>query len=311
MLMTSFHFLRPYWLLALLLLFILAFKLWRQTPSLKAWSEVCDSHLLDHLVQNKGGGRRHFSLVLLLLSLLFMILSLAGPTWHQFPAATYKTIQPRVLVLDMSAHMMDTDLTPNRLSRAKYKLQDLLSRQNSGQVGLVVYTSEPFVVSPLTEDGATIASLLSVLNPEIMPVEGQNLEAALKEAANLIQQAGYHHGQILVLTSDAPDIMAIEKAKQLAVVGMDSSIMPVKKENNLNPQYQNFANAGQGLLLHYSSDSRDLDQWLKYSNTNQEYALDLGEDIPLWRDEGPWFLIPALFLLLPVFRRGWLQRVVL
>lgn len=310
MLMTSFHFLRPFWLVALVLVFILAYKLWRQKPSLKAWGEVCDSHLLNHLVQSNGESSRHFSLILLFLSMIFMIISLSGPTWHQFPAASYKTIQPRVLVLDMSASMMQKDLTPNRLSRAKFKLEDLLSHQNVGQFGLVVYTGEPFVVSPLTEDGATISSLLSVLNPEIMPVEGQNLDAALSEAAHLIQQAGYHQGQILVLTSDAPDSEAIHRAKQLASAGINSSIMPIVVEKDLNPEYQQFADSGNGLLLHYSSDTGDLEQWLNYRNTNQ-FALDSGEDIPLWRDEGPWFLIPALILLLALFRRGWLQRVVL
>lgn len=307
--MAEFHFLRPWWLLAIVPLIAFILLLWQQKPKLHAWSEICDSHLLDHLLQRKGQGKRMFSLFFVFLSVLFMILSIAGPSWYKLPVATYKPIQPRVLVLDMSDNMMATDLTPNRLSRAKFKLHDLFGRKEIGQFGLVVFTGEPFIVSPLTDDGQTISALLSTLTPDIMPVGGQKLDTALNEASNLIKQAGYEQGQILVLTADTPSSGAIKTAEKLARNGIDTSIMPVKADKNLNPLFQQFANAGQGQLLEYSSDSSDLEQWISASSKNEEYALSKGNDIPLWRDEGRWFLIPALLLLLPVFRRGWLQRV--
>ncbi|MCW8409197.1 VWA domain-containing protein [Legionella sp. PATHC035] len=306
---ADFHFLRPWWLLMILPLLGLIFVLWRQKPKLHAWSEVCDSHLLSHLLQRKSQGRRMSSMLCLFLSILFMILSIAGPVWYKLPVATYKPIQPRVLVLDMSENMMANDLTPNRLSRAKFKLHDLFAHKEVGQFGLVAFTSEPFVVSPLTDDGQTISSLLSSLTPDIMPVTGQNLESALNEASKLIKQAGYNQGQILVLTADTPSDEAIALAKKLAESGIYSSIMPVKADKNLNPLFGRFADAGGGQMVQYTPDSRDLEQWLNSSNNN-EYVLSQDDDIPLWRDEGRWFLIPALLLLLPVFRRGWIQRIV-
>lgn len=305
---ADFHFLRPWWLLMIFPLLGLAIAFWRQKPKLHAWTEICDQHLLSHLMQKKGQGQRMGSLLCLFLSILFMILSIAGPVWYKLPVATYKPIQPRVLVLDMSDNMMANDLTPNRLSRAKFKLHDLFAHKDVGQFGLVVFTSEPFVVSPLTDDGHTISSLLSSLTPEIMPVAGQNLDSALDEASNLIKQAGFKQGQILVLTADAPSTASIALAKKLAESGIYSSIMPVKADKNLNPLFNRFADAGGGQLIKYTSDSNDIDQWLNSSNNN-EFALSKDEDIPLWRDEGRWFLIPALLLFLPVFRRGWIQRV--
>lgn len=305
---ATFHFLRPLWLLMIIPLFGLTLILWRQKPKLHAWSEVCDPHLLNHLIQKKEQGQRRGSLLYLIISLLFMILSIAGPAWYKLPVATYKPIQPRILVLDMSENMMVNDLTPSRLSRAKFKLHDLFAHKDVGQFGLVVFTSEPFVVSPLTDDGQTISSLLASLTPDIMPVSGQNLYSALNEASTLIKQAGYNQGQILVMTADSPSSESIALAKKLAESGISSSIMPVKADKNLNPLFQKFAQAGEGQLIKYTSDSSDLDQWLKSGNTNK-FTLSEDEDIPLWRDEGRWFLIPALLLLLPVFRRGWMQRV--
>ncbi|CAM2747366.1 vWA domain-containing protein [Legionella worsleiensis] len=308
--MADFHFLRPWWLLLIIPLIGLAAILWRQTPQLHAWGEVCDSHLLNHLIQTKRQGRRILSLLSLLASVLFMIISSAGPSWFKLPLPVFKPVEPRVILLDMSDNMMADDLTPNRLSRAKFKLHDLFSRKDVGQFGLIVFTGESFVVSPLTDDGQTISSLLSTLTQDVMPVGGRNLATALNEAGKLIHQAGYQRGEILVLTADTPATIDIDEAKKLAQSGISSSILPVRADQKINPLFQNFANAGNGQLLKYSSNSQDLNDWLSRSGT-EEYVLSQDDDIPLWRDEGRWFLIPALLLLLPVFRRGWLQRMAL
>lgn len=306
---SDLHFLRPWWLLTLIPLFGLVLLLWRQRPKLQGWGEVCDPHLLNHLIHKKGQGKRAFSLAGVILSLLFMIISIAGPAWYKFPVVTYKPIQPRIIVLDMSENMMISDLSPNRLARAKFKLHDLFSQKGTGQFGMVVFTGEPFVVSPLTEDGQTISALLSTLTPEVMPVGGQRLDSALDEAARLITDAGYGYGQILVLTADAPSSEGMDVAKKLAASGISSSIMPIRPDKNLNPLFQRFANEGQGQLLIYNPDSQDLVQWLDTGNSEKQFDLSNHDDIPVWRDEGRWFLIPALIFLLPIFRRGWLQRV--
>jgi Ca-activated chloride channel family protein len=306
--MTEFHFIRPLWLLILLLLPVLSWCMLRQTPSMTAWSKVCDLHLLPHLIQTKGYRRRTFSWLLLLTSAVLMIIALAGPTWSRLPVPTYHQIKPRVVVLDMSQAMLVTDLSPDRLSRAKFKLHDLFQRQGIGQLGLVVYTGEPFVVSPLTEDGQTIDSLLSSLTPDVMPVGGQNLSSALDQAGQLIVQAGYKQGQILVFTASPPPSAAVTVAKTLSNAGIYTSVVPVlSHEIKRDPLFQRLANAGQGELISFSDTSTDIETWLAATRGNEQYTANLQNDIPEWRDQGRWFLIPALFLLLPAFRRGWAQ----
>jgi len=307
--MTDFHFIRPFWLLVLLPLATLAWLLWRQSPAMQAWSEVCDRHLLSHLMRAQGKSRRWASLLFLLASAFLMIISLAGPTWSRLPVPTYKQIQPRVLVLDMSDAMLANDLSPDRLSRAKFKLHDLFTRRDVGQFGLVVYTGEPFVVSPLTDDGETIDALLSSLTPDIMPVAGQQLDTALEEAGKLIEQAGFARGAILVLTAEPPTSDAIDAAKALARKGFNISVMPVVGNDASNASFQHLANAGHGVLIPLSDTASDLEQWLNSAGSNQQFSANLQNEIPVWRDQGRWFLLFALLLLLPVFRRGWLQRI--
>ena len=203
--------------------------------------------------------------------------------------------------------MLMNDLQPDRLSRAKFKLHDLFQYQDAGQLGLVVYTGEPFVVSPLTDDGQTIDALLSSLTPDIMPVEGQNLSSALEQAGQLIAQAGFQQGELLVLTATTPTTDAIATAKALSHVGIHTSVLPVVGSDvSLSPLFRQFVQAGQGQLISFSDTSTDLDRWLTSTRGKQQYAANLQNEIPIWRDQGRWFLIPALLFLLPAFRRGWL-----
>jgi Ca-activated chloride channel homolog len=303
------HFLRPWWLLALLPLLGLLWRLWRQNPRMQSLRAVCDEHLLVHLLQNKGEHKRQSGLLFLFLSGVLMSVGLAGPTWFRLPLPSYHALQARVLVLDLSPSMLTSDLPPNRLTRAKFKLHDLLQVQQKGQFGLVVFTGEPFVVSPLTEDGNTIDSLLETLTPAIMPVSGQQLDTALEQAGQLIMQAGFAKGQILVLTASTPDKAAITMASKLYNKGIETSIMPVVADKALPPFFQPLATAGHGLLLPITDTSKDIQQWLHATTDTEQLTLNAQNEIPLWRDEGRWFILPALLFLLPVFWRGWLQRI--
>ena len=309
--LSEFHLIRPFWLLALVPLLAFSAAVFRKSPNASAWNDVCDSHLLPYLIKTKPQVKRQLSSLLLFLSALFMIISLSGPSWSRFPVPTYQPIQPRVLILDMSEAMLEQDVQPNRLSRAKFKLHDVLaSRKEDGQFGLVVYTGEPFVAAPLTDDSQTIDALLPMLLPDTMPVEGHRLDSALTEAAKLFTQAGFSHGDILVLTARAPAPEDIDAAKVLDGQGIHVSIMPVlNRQQALNPLFERFSTAGGGLLIPMTDTSDDLNQWLNATRAHQAFTADLNNEVPVWRDQGRWFIVPALLLLLPVFRRGWLQRV--
>lgn len=302
------HFLRPWWFLALIPLLLLCWFLFRYPLAKSGWGEVCDPHLLTYLMTSqKGKQRRWLPILLLVGSGLLMIISLAGPAWVRMPVPTYQFVQPRVIVLDLSPTMLEDDLSPNRLSRAKFTIHDLLQQTKSGQFGLVVYTGEAFVVSPLTDDARTIDSLLSSLTPDIMPVSGNRLELALQETQQLLTQAGFSYGRILVMTAQPPSIDSINEAKKLAKQRIETSVMPMLAYTNLPASFSQLATAGQGQVVTPSSASA-LNNWLT-DNHHTAFRANHQQQVPIWRDEGRWFLIPALLLLLPVFRRGWLESM--
>lgn len=317
---SAFHFLRPWWLGLLPLLLVMIFLQLRHKTERYHWQTICDAHLLPYVLQTQSARRTFRFLYPIWTALLLMIISLAGPAWSKWPMPTYQNKLPRVILLDASSAMSATDIQPNRWTRAKFKLHDLLSHRDVGQFGLLVYTEQPFVVSPLTDDGQTIDALLPALSQDILPVHGSNLAAALEEAKTMITQAGFNRGEILLLAAMPPNQAALSEVKRLAQEGISVSVIPVTKraqeieafrgltEDSGFMGIRNLTERQKGFLIPFSDNQSDIDQWLNATQQRVLTQVKNQQDIPLWRDEGRWFLIPALMLGLMVFRRGYLQR---
>ncbi len=326
----QFHFIRPWWLLALLplaLLWIFSNKIQRKAHN---WTKVCDPHLLPHLLIHQAGTRGLAMWILMAIGWLIAVIALAGPAWDRLPQPVYKQDINRVIVFDLSNDMRVTDIAPSRLVRARYKLLDLLQQSKDGQTGLVVYSGEPYVVSPLTNDTNTIAAMVPDLDPSLMPVQGSDLTSGLSLAARLLKQAGATQGEIVVITASKATPHAIDKAKKLAKEGYNVSVLGVGTNKNTpimqpNGQFlqdkngaiifskldaaslQALAQAGDGEYATFSNDDSDISKLLITPTMATHFKA--GKDkatTALWQDEGRWLIWPLLFLSLFAFRRGWL-----
>lgn len=321
----SLHFIRPEWLLALLPLAIVLWILWRQQQSHSAWSRYIAPHLARVLV-TQGGGKSRRPLSMLAFCWLIATLSLAGPAVNKQSLPVFAADQGRVLVMDMSISMFATDIAPNRLTQAKFRATDLLRELKEGETGLVAFAGDAFTISPLTRDTGTLLNLLPTLSPEIMPVRGSNLAAALSQAKNLLTQGGHIRGDIIVITDgitaaqfDAASAALNNSQYRLAILAIgtaqgapirlpdgqlqrDSSDEVVVAQTDF-ALLQKLAQSHNGVLIQNRSDGQDLVQlqhWL--SDDGDTKATDLSGET--WQDLGPYL---ALLLLLPVllsFRQG-------
>lgn len=198
---SDFHFLRPWLLLLLPVVVLLADWLWRYQPNNSGWQAWLSSHLQQLLLtdrQQQRHSRQHFWLALLLL--VSGLIAAAGPSWQKIPQPAFQLNKATVLVMDMSLSMLATDAKPNRLAQAKFKALDFASQLGEGELALVSFAADAFVISPLTPDHNNIKLLLPDLKPEIMPAQGSNVAEALRLADQLLQQAGYPKGDIVLMT---------------------------------------------------------------------------------------------------------------
>ena len=318
------HFIRPMWLFLLPLVLIIPWAWKRTRRPAGDWSRVCDPHLLRWLsvkqVTDKGGRGGAW---LAASALLIAILALAGPSWQKLPDASFSARDARVIVVDLSRSMLAEDLRPNRLTRARFRLADLLASTEEGQVGLVSFAGDAYIVSPLTSDMNTIANLLPALRPDIMPVAGSRADLALDMAASLLERSGLSRGEILLVTDSASSRDAA-KARNLRDRGILTSVLaagtaegaPIPSGGGfVNDRSGNvviarldrsalgsLAEAGGGRYTELSATESAAGLWLDHEGSEFARRDDaLGER---WKDMGPWLVLLLLPLALSAFRKG-------
>ncbi len=209
--LNQFHFLRPEWFIALIPLMLLVILIRKTTAKQSGWQSVIPSHLYQYMVIGKTELGAKPPMWMLAFVWIIGVTALAGPTWERLPQPVYQLKMGHVIVIDMSLSMRATDMTPDRLTRAKYKAIDLVNAIGEGEMGLVAYAGDAFVISPLTEDAGNITTLLPSLSPEIMPVPGSDPLLGIESAAELLTNAGYNSGMIYWIT----DGMELEQQQEL------------------------------------------------------------------------------------------------
>ncbi len=330
----QFHFLHPLWLLALIPLGGLLWLLRHNGGGDDAWRRVVDPELLPLLLRRAGDRTGRTALWLLGAGWLIAVLALADPTWEQRPRPLFESRQGLVILLDLSRSMAATDVTPSRLFRARLKVEDILDRRKEGQTGLAVFAGDAFGVIPLTSDTDTIRAMLRVLSPDLMPVQGSRLDLGLKQAGELLHQAGLERGGILAITDGMESDAAIDAAADLKRQGYRVSVLGVGtaegapvpdgrggslRDDGGRPviagldqaRLQRLASAGGGRYATLRGDDGDLDLLLTPATPAAGDTAASDQTTHAWKEQGPLLVLLLLPLAALAFRRGWLLTLVL
>lgn len=334
--MTEFHFLRPFWLLLLLFLPVLYVILKRQRSGDSGWYGLIPEPFLSPVMRRYGASaqKQPSRLLPLLSSVLVLTLALAGPAWREAPTALKKPGDSLVIVLDLSLSMLATDLEPNRLTRAKRKIQDILAVREGSLTGLVVYSGDAHVVTPLTDDANTLIGMLNVLDPVIMPAQGNRTDLAISKAQTLLTQGAPGEGRILLITDGVPDRYLTSISNTLTGTGYTLSTLAagtpdggpiplarsgfIRDNGNIvitrtHPEKLAQLSRNNGGLSHEltlnGSDIAALN--LSPVDSNEWQETDSNLSVDRWKDDGYWLLWLASPLLLLGWRRGALTAMAL
>jgi len=228
--MTDFMLLRPLWLLALLPLIALAWY-FRNNDQAQGWHTVLSPEIAKFLLaQHQPATKSKNFFIPLACIWILTTIALSGPSFSYTERPVASISQAKVMVLDMSLSMRATDLKPNRLTQLRFKSTDILSGIKEGEIGLVAYAGDAFVISPLTTDTSTLLNLLPNLSPEIMPVKGSKPTAGIRQAIELLTNAGYQQGQILLVTdginaaqADSINTLLADTDYSLSILGLGTA----------------------------------------------------------------------------------------
>lgn len=203
---AEFHFLRPIWLLAIIPVILLALLLYAYRRDQSPWHSLIAPHLQPLLLNSQQALKKQpWLFPSLILCWCISVLALAGPSWQKLPQPAFGLKKATVLVLDMSMSMRATDMAPDRLTQQRFLALDFTKQLKEGELGLLSFAGDAFIIAPLTPDHNNISLLIPDLQPEIMPVQGSNLYAALQQADKLLTQAGYPRGDVVVFTDGFDD----------------------------------------------------------------------------------------------------------
>ncbi len=121
-----------------------------------------------------------------------------------------------VFALDVSRSMLAQDAKPNRLTRAKQQIKDMLSEMAGDRVGLVVFAGEANQAVPLTNHYHDFQQKLDSVGPESAPVGGSQLGVAIKAAADaFLSKTNDHKTVVLFTDGEDQESQPIELAKKL------------------------------------------------------------------------------------------------
>lgn len=160
-------------------------------------------------------------LTLALLSLFGIGAAFARPRWGGRPEKAERKGADVVLLIDTSASMRATDISPSRFILAREAASSLLERLSGDRVALVACEGEAQTLVPLTLDMAAAGIFLDALEPGIGAKPGTSLAAGLSTVAELFP--GTAGGKNCVLLSDGEDLEggieeAVRKAKSEGIV---------------------------------------------------------------------------------------------
>jgi len=323
--LAEFHFIRPYYLLALIPAGLILWFTVKNKLSNISWNTVCDEALMPFILEQGSSSKQHWSILTIGLASLLAIIALAGPAWQKLPAPAFTNDAALVIILDLSKSMDATDIKPSRLARARYKIADILKQRKDGLTGLVVYAGDAFTVTPLSTDTQTISNQLTALITDIMPNQGSNTVAAIKLAADLLQQGGQTQGQILLLTDDvkSADSGKIKTALQqhaLSILGVGTSQgAPIKLQsggflkdsagNIVVPKLNSTKLAdlvGNGRYQTIRIDDADIEPLMAQISqaSSSQSELEAQQLMTQWDEKGIWLLLLVLPLAALSFRKG-------
>ena len=320
-------FIRPYWLLGILVL--LAFSLWRYQRSQSKQTNIIANHLSEHLVTLPETTKNNrFALNFLA---IIACIALSGPSIRSVELPVYEAQKAQVIAFDLSYSMYATDIKPNRLSRAKYKAIDLLKQWTEGDKALIAYAGDAFTITPLTTDSNSIINHVPYLSPDLMPERGSRPDLALQKAISLLKNAGYQQGNIVFITDGFDknsqekmqevlkgtkwmvSILSMATAQGAAITMPDGSLLKDSNNNIVIPKLNKktlypVTQMSDGLYLDFDAKGKDIPLLANHYDTKklrkENKDASKNTDNKQLIDDGYWMSLLLIPVFLLLFRKG-------
>ena len=163
-----------------------------------------NNKLLDQISPNRSNFKLNLKLVLELFVILFLCIALANPKIGTELKSINREGVDIVFAIDVSKSMLAEDVAPNRLTRSKRIISEIINSLSSDRVGIVAYAAQAIPQVPLTTDFASVKNFLQVIDTDMLSSQGTSIDSALNLSVNFFDQNS-DTNRVLILISDGED----------------------------------------------------------------------------------------------------------
>ncbi|MEQ8925946.1 MAG: VWA domain-containing protein [Fulvivirga sp.] len=254
-----------------------------------------------------------------------LIVSLLGPSFGESKREVKSVGKDIFLLVDLSQSMNASDIQPTRLEKLKFELKNIIDAFTSDRLGIIIFSSEAFMQSPLTYDQNALNLFVETLHTNLVPNAGTDFGPPLRMALEKLNEdespLTSQKSKIILLISDGEDFgestddIASEIADQdikLFTLGVGtergSKILTrngYKKDKNGNDvvtkldsrSLKNLANNTDGQYFEINETNNDINRLINKINTIEGELRDT-KQVDVSANRYYYFLIAALVLLL-------------
>lgn len=152
-------------------------------------------------LKGKGIDRKSRN-ILFIFAFIFAIFAIARPQIDNGEVKVKSSFINVVVGIDISHSMFANDIYPNRFEFAKNKFFELLDNLENSKVALLNFSSQAFLVSPLTKDFSSLKFLTKNMRVDYLNLRGTDILATLEASNRLF---GEEAKKVLLLFTDGGD----------------------------------------------------------------------------------------------------------
>jgi len=199
---------------------------------------VFDEKMVEKLTFDNGSLGRMGRNFMLFAALILMIIALARPAIEKEDVKIKGKKIDMLIAIDISKSMLATDIYPNRLEFAKQKIYDFIDSFKEANIGVVAFSSEGFLVSPMTQDSSTLKYLIKNLSLESLSSGGTNLMIPIKKAKSFLKDSKQ---KIVIIFTDGGDNESFEEELKAASKANEHIYIYATATNGGSPILENGA----------------------------------------------------------------------
>ena len=129
-----------------------------------------------------------------------LIIGYANPQWGAKREKAKRKSVDVFIALDISTSMLATDISPNRLERAKRFTQQLIEELKGERIGTIIFAGNAYLQMPLTTDYSAVNLFAKSANTRMVPTQGTAISEAIQLVIKSFERDDKHQKAMIIIT---------------------------------------------------------------------------------------------------------------